>query len=135
MTAQIGTGGNYEGHPESPSLSVEIAERGPTVVLALIGEARVWDSDVLKAAVSRVLLTSARRIVVDLSACTLLSSIAVARLIEMSQIARRAGGSVMLAAPRPCVLQVIQILRLEQIFPVHETVDAALDALERRACA
>jgi anti-anti-sigma regulatory factor len=53
----------------------------------------------------------------------------------MSQVARRSGGSVVLAGPRPCVLQVIQILRLEQLFRVHETVDGALDALERRACA
>ncbi len=112
-------------------LRVETSWRGGTHVIALIGEASVWDADVFGSVVGEVAATpppGPRDIVIDLSACTLLSSLGVARIIDLSRIARGYGGNVRLAAPRPTVLQVIRTLHLEQLCTVYETLEAALRA-------
>lgn len=135
MTARIDLRRDLDGDPGSPALRVEMTSRGSTLVLALLGEARVWDAGVLEGALSRVLVARPRDIVVDLSACSMLSSVAVARLIDMAQVARRAGGRVRLAALQPNVREVVRTLRLEQLFPLHGTVAEALGATLRRSSA
>jgi anti-sigma B factor antagonist len=117
------------------ALRVQVRERGDSRVVSIAGEASVWDAGPLKAEFSAIAEARPARVVIDLAECTLLSSLAVAAIIELYRRVRAHGGTVCVAAARPPVLEIIRILRLEQLIPVHADVDEALGVVPLRASA
>jgi hypothetical protein len=65
------------------------------------------------------------QIIVDLAGLEFIDSSGVAVLVRGRNLARQAGGDLLLAAPRQQVLRVLTLTRLVDVFPVHATVAAA----------
>jgi anti-sigma B factor antagonist len=64
-------------------------------------------------------------VIVDLAGLRFIDASGVAALVRGRKQARRAGGDLLLAAPRRQVLLVLTLTRLIGVFPVHASVDEA----------
>ncbi|MGA1202838.1 MAG: STAS domain-containing protein [Planctomycetota bacterium] len=73
------------------------------------------------------------RMVLDLGVVEYVSSAGLGRLVACLKRARESGGDLFLASVRSEILELLDLMKLTEIFTVHETVDAAKDALLDRA--
>ncbi|HLJ99432.1 MAG TPA: STAS domain-containing protein [Streptosporangiaceae bacterium] len=97
---------------------------GDSVVVALRGELDTVDA---ASAAAMVAATAAggQLLIIDLEALEYLDCHAVRELLRVRELARLAGGDVLLAAPRACVLRLLTLL---DVSGVHPSVAAALSA-------
>jgi len=88
------------------------------------------DVDLARCATIRKRLLGAvaqgKDLLVDLSAVTYLDSSGVASLIEAMQVANKNGTALRLFAASSQVMRVFELARLDQVFPMHSDLDAAL---------
>lgn len=104
-----------------------VREAPGSVVVSFDGEIDLESSP----AVRDALLASVRRaapgrVLVDLAAVTYIDSSGIASLVEAYQKARQTGVGFALAVVGPAVLRVLQLSRLDKIFPIHESVEEGL---------
>lgn len=71
-------------------------------------------------------IDSARRLVIDLTHCTFLDSAAVRALTKVARDSGSTGTAVALVATDPGILRVLEITAVDNILPVHGTLDDAL---------
>ena len=112
------------------SVDLSTREFDGHIVVALGGELDLVDA----AGVAAALVSVAARepeIIVDLAALEFIDSSGVAALAHGRKLARRAGGDLLLAAPRQPVLRVLAITRLVDDFSVHASVEEAADSAGR----
>ena len=79
--------------------------------------------------VRTILMESApqgRSFVVDLSGVELIDSSGIASLLEAFQNARKKGKDFTIASINPSVMRVFNLARLETVFDIEETLEAAL---------
>lgn len=69
---------------------------------------------------------SASRLVIDLTQCTFLDSAAVRLLTTIARDSNTAGTPLALVASDPGILRVLEITAVDDILPVHSTLDEAL---------
>lgn len=112
------------------SVDLSTRECGGHVVVALRGELDIADAAVVAARLAAV-AASEPQIIVDLSGLEFIDSCGVAALARGRRHARRAGGDLLLAAPRHQVLRVLTLTRLTGVFPVHASVDEAASSAGR----
>ena len=96
-----------------------------TIVVAFEGAMDLWQGR----SVRQVLLDcvdGARTLVVDLSAVTMADSSAIASLVEAFQTARKRQVQFVLVAVTPAVMRVLELVRLDRVFTVHESLGAAV---------
>jgi anti-sigma B factor antagonist len=67
-----------------------------------------------------------KTVLVDMSAIAYIDSSGVASLVEAFQSARKAGNRFALVAVSDAALRVLQLARLDRIFPIHASLDDAL---------
>jgi anti-sigma B factor antagonist len=113
-------------------LNVDLTTRecGGHVVVVLRGELDLADA----ANVTAALVEAAARapeIIVDLAALEFIDCSGVAALAHGRRQARRAGGDLVLAAPRRRVLKVLALLHLTDDFCVHASVEKAASSARR----
>ncbi|HLK78165.1 MAG TPA: STAS domain-containing protein [Streptosporangiaceae bacterium] len=94
------------------------------VVVALRGQLDMAGAASVAAAIAAV-AAGEPQIIVDLAALEFIDSSGVAALVRGRNLARRAGGELLLAAPQQQVLRVLTLTRLIEAFPLHATVDEA----------
>ena len=115
--------------PSCPrKLVVHITVRERAVVVSLAGEASTDNLQPLELALARLLARRVPLAVLDCSALTLLSSLAMGLLIGLRRDLGRWQGRVKLAGVGPLVEQALQVTRLIELFEVHATVEQALAA-------
>ena len=114
--------------PPSPAelLSVEVSKRGSTTIAKLIGSANMVDSSDLKDQLLSLVEASSGRLVLDLSELEFISSVGLGGIIAAHLRCRHHNGSVELAAPQPDILELLAVTNLTSLFPIHESVEAAL---------
>ena len=98
-----------------------------TAVVALTGDVDLQSSP----AVRQQLLSSFdnySRVVVDLAGVTYIDSSGVASLVEAFQLARKKGGYFALVSVSAAVMRVLSLARLDRVFAIHPTVEAAVAA-------
>jgi len=71
------------------------------------------------------------QIIVDLAGLEFIDSSGVAALVRGRNLARQAGGELLLAAPRQQVLRMLTLTRLVDVFPIHATVAEAASHYRR----
>lgn len=109
--------------PDEPDDRVELTIRSDAAVVAVIGDYDLSHKDEMSAALESA--GTQRRVIVDLSRCTLLDSTGVAVLIN----ARGAEGRLRLVIPPGgAVARVAGLIRLSDILPISESLDDALGA-------
>ena len=108
-------------------MSYEVREVDGAAIVALTGDVDLQTSPVVR----QKLLESLERhtrIVVDLSAVNYIDSSGVASLVEAFQVSRKKGASFALASVSSSAMRVLSLARLDRVFTIHLSVDAALAA-------
>jgi anti-sigma B factor antagonist len=96
------------------------------VVVSVAGAASTDNLQPLEFALARLLARRVRLAVIDCSAVTLLSSLAMGMLVRLRRDLGRWQGRVKLACLPPPILNTLQIAGLTELFEVHATVEEAL---------
>lgn len=106
-------------------MSYEIREVSGAAIVALTGDVDLQTSP----AVRQKLLESLEKhncIVVDLSAVHYIDSSGVASLVEAFQVSRKKGAIFSLASVSSAAMRVLSLARLDKVFTIHASVEAAL---------
>ncbi len=107
-------------------LNCVMREEQDAVVVQLIGDASVANTDQLDVQLHRVPLSEGKRIVLDLSELEFIASIGMGMLVNFHKNATRRGATVYLAAMRDSVAQAMQRARLNDVFKTAPTVEQAI---------
>ncbi len=106
----------------------EVIEEGKVIVVALEGDVDLSSSPDAR----KVLLECVRKgrpVIVDMAGVSYIDSSGVASLVESLQGARKAGCEFALAAVSEPALRVLRLARLDTVFTIHESREAALAEL------
>jgi anti-sigma B factor antagonist len=98
-----------------------------TAVVALTGDVDLQSSPGVRQQLLACFEDTAR-VVVDLAGVTYIDSSGVASLVEAFQMARKKGGAFSLVSVSPAVMRVLNLARLDKVFAIHPSVDAAIAA-------
>jgi len=107
-------------------MKYEIRDAGNVAVVALEGDVDLEQSPTAR----KVLLEcveQGRDVVVDMASVTYIDSSGIASLVEALQTARRKGTAFALAAVSASARRVLELARLDKVFTIHTTVDAATE--------
>ena len=108
-------------------MSYEVKNVNGAGVLALTGDVDLQTSPTVR----QKLLESLEQytcIVVDLSAVNYIDSSGVASLVEAFQVSRKKGSAFALASVSTAAMRVLSLARLDKVFTIHPSVEAALAA-------
>jgi anti-sigma B factor antagonist len=106
-------------------MNLETREAGGAVVVSLGGEVDLQHSPRLRKTLMELMLDG-REVVVDMAQVAYIDSSGIASLVEAYQMARKGGGRFILAAVSEPARRVLQLARLDRVFAMADTVDAAL---------
>jgi anti-sigma B factor antagonist len=98
--------------------------RDRAYVVRVVGDLDMATAPTLEEEISSV--GSASRLVIDLTQCTFLDSAAVRLLTTIARESDTAGTHLALVASDPGILRVLEITAVDDILPVHSTLDEAL---------
>ncbi|HTH18196.1 MAG TPA: STAS domain-containing protein [Magnetospirillum sp.] len=106
-------------------MNIETHNHGETVVVALSGEIDLQHSPSVRRQLME-LMFERRDVLVDLARVAYIDSSGIASLVEAYQMARKNTTRFVLVAVSQPVLRVLQLARLDKVFTLADTVDAAL---------
>ena len=109
-------------------ISVSIDDHDGVAVLSVRGDIDLGSASAFKSAIGEALASSPAALVIDLLSVEFLGSIGVSVLVQACE---RVDNNVRFAvvADRPVIGRLVQVLRLDEVFPLHETVADALVAV------
>ncbi len=97
-------------------------------IVALEGEIDLNESQSVKEGLSPLIEQKLPRIFIDLSGVSYIDSSGIAVLIDGLQRTHAYGGKLLLCGMRETVMNIFQIARLDQVFPIFPDVAAAENA-------
>ena len=111
-------------------MDVRVTSRdvGPRTVVEVDGEIDVSSADALRDQLAELLERDRTDLVIDLRAVRFMDSTGLGVLVGTLKKVRLAGGQLQLVIDSERLLKVFRITALLQVFTVHDTVEAALDA-------
>lgn len=123
MQSMAGPG---EDAPADEVITVTVESDDPTVVvLRVAGEVDMLTTPLLRSALLRQLDQGVRLLVVDLQGVTFLGSSGLGVLVEALKAARRQSAILRLVCTTRAVTRPLDVTGLNQVFELHETVEAA----------
>lgn len=100
---------------------------GPVDVIEVTGRFLTEQSDDELCRTVEALLTNDRkRILIDLSGVTFISSMGVGSLIQATRLVEAAEGRLKLLSPAQCVRQILAISKLDSVFEIDDEFDRAV---------
>lgn len=102
-------------------MDIDIQERGGISVAALQGEVDLSSSPQARSVILKC-LSAGKPLLVDLSAVAYIDSSGIASLVEGFRLARDKQLAFALLAVSDPVLRVLQLARLEQVFPMYADI-------------
>lgn len=108
------------------NLVVESRDSGDWTVVEARGEVDLYTAPGLKEELTELIDRGKNRLVVDLGGIEFLDSTGLGVLIGGLRRCREGDGALVLAAPPEPVRKVLRITGLDQVFPIHDTVDQAV---------
>jgi len=112
---------------DSNGLRVQVLELDQATVISPVGDVDLSRSPTLRAHLRDALDAAPHRLVVDLEGVEYMDSSGVATLVEAMQIARRSNTRLVLCGMNQRVRSVFEIARLDRVFLIVPTLDAAMD--------
>jgi anti-sigma B factor antagonist len=111
-------------------MDVRVTSRdiGARTVVEVDGEIDVSSADALRDQLSGLLERDRTDLVIDLRAVTFMDSTGLGVLVGTLKRVRLAGGQLQLVIDSERLLKVFRITALLQVFTVHDTLEAALEA-------
>ncbi len=114
---------------QGPPLTIRAERRGAVTVVTLDGSCTMEVSAELRDKLEPLVTPDARSLVVDMQALDFIDSTGLGGIIAAHLRARQTGGKVRLVKPRPAIHEILTITWLVKLFPLDETVDAAVAAI------
>jgi anti-sigma B factor antagonist len=102
-----------------------VREEGKALIVSLGGDVDLESSPRARSVLLEC-VSQKRSVLVDMSDIHYIDSSGVASLVESFQSARKAGGRFALVAVSEAALRVLQLARLDKVFQIFPTVEAAL---------
>lgn len=102
-------------------------ERQGFIIISLVGEVDLNYSPTARQQILKA-LNQGKAVLVDLSQVIYIDSSGVASLVEGFQVARQQKQFFALIGVSRAAMQVLQLARLDQVFPIYDTIDAAAAA-------
>lgn len=106
-------------------MKMETREHDGTVVVTLAGEIDLQHSPAVRRQLMDLMFDQ-RDVLVEMAAVSYIDSSGIASLVEAYQTARKNGTRFVLVAVSAPALRVLQLARLDKVFSLADTVDAAL---------
>ena len=127
----LGFGTGARGYAATGSMEASFQARTTDLgdgiaAVAITGEADVFTAPELKEALAAAIAGGAKDVVVDLSEATFVDSTTLGLLIGTVRRLDPLGGTVAVAVGDPSVARIFEITRLDQVFSMFDSVDAAL---------
>lgn len=107
-------------------LGLDLTEQEGSAVLRVSGEVDVASAPRLRERIVAMVAEGHRRIVLDLDDVDFLDSTGLGVLVGALKRVRTHGGELHLVCTTPRILKVFEITGLTVVFPMHESVDAAV---------
>lgn len=109
-------------------ISVSIEDHDDIAVLSVRGDIDLGSASAFKSAIGEALASKPTALVIDLLSVEFLGSIGVSVLVQTYE---RVGKNVRFAvvAERPVIGRLVQMLRLDEVFSLHESVTDAMVAV------
>jgi anti-sigma B factor antagonist len=108
-------------------VDVNSRQEGTHTIVAVSGEVDLYSSPTMREAVLGALSKKSPNVVVDLSGVSYMDSSGIATLVEGLQAARRIKGRLVLAGLTDRVREVFELARLQSVFELAPSVDAAIN--------
>jgi anti-sigma B factor antagonist len=114
-----------------PGAELRTSARDGHVVVALCGDLGVAGPADAEAAIT-ALVARGQYLIIDMSALDFLDCGALGTLLRVQGLARRGGGDMALAAPRPLVRRLLALTGNDEVFWVQASVEAAVAGVASR---
>lgn len=108
-------------------MAYQTREKGGYSIVELSGEVDLSCSSEARKIILEQ-LDADRNLLVDLSQVSYIDSSGIASLVEGFQTAKKKSLNFGLIAVSDAALSVLQLARLDKVFPIHDTLDARLQA-------
>jgi anti-sigma B factor antagonist len=109
-------------------LEVDVQERDRWSVVSLRGEIDVYTAPRLRQALIDLVEGGKTNILVDMSKVDFLDSTGLGVLVGGLKRVKAQDGSLEIVATQDKILKIFEITGLSKVFPIHESVDAAVSA-------
>ena len=107
-------------------LVVAISEVEGSTILHCKGRLQFCEEAAIFSRLAHGVLDAGKNLVLDLSGVEIIDSTSVGDLVLIYMRACACGKEVRIAAPKPRVLEVLELTRVSSLFRIYSTVDAAL---------
>ena len=108
-------------------IQIDVDRQGETAIVTPLGEIDLARSPYLRARLAEFIGEQPKNLVVNLAEVPYMDSSGVATLVEALQQCRASGISLKLCGLQERVRSIFEIARLDMVFTIESTVDAALD--------
>lgn len=108
------------------TVRVESKKKGTALLVSLKGDAGMATIGQLQKDLSDICERKPQLTVLDMSELTFISSMGMGTLVSFLRGVEKCGGKVRIAALQPMIAEVFRRARLNKVFELHDTVDAAL---------
>jgi anti-sigma B factor antagonist len=108
-------------------MKVSSTEANGVILVTVQGEVDLYSSPDLRHEIVHWADGGRRSLVVDLGGVTYMDSSGIATLVEGFRLATKQSGQFRIARPNRSIQEVLRFAHLDQIFPIFETVEEALD--------
>ncbi len=107
-------------------LEIKTVVRDGVVVCQLVGSATMETCQELNERLTEISRQEVGGLVIDLAELDFICSLGLGSLVAAYLRAQRAGVLLRLVAPRPAVMEVLEITKLHTLLPVYDSVEQAL---------
>ena len=107
-------------------MTIEATQHGAHVVLKVIGRMDAGNTQAFEEACRGWVDGGSKSLIIDMSELAYISSMGLRSFVSIGKLLQEKGGTLRLSALTGLVKQVFEITRLSSVFPMHDTVDAAL---------
>src|SRR5262249_55468693 len=115
------------GAPTPHTLEIKVRPaQGAAKVVHLAGAASMDTGTELRDRLLELLDPGTRLLVLDLSNLEFINSVGLGGIVAAHLRCRRIDGEIHLAAPQPAIRELLHVTRLTKLFPIHESVEAAM---------
>ncbi len=128
MCCEEVTNTSGDAYPLADTMTTTVAAHDGATVLTVAGEVDLATAPALENAIEAILSGKPAALIIDLTAVSFLASAGMATLVAAHQ---RAGSATAIAvvAEGPATSRQLKMTSLDQVFALHSTLDAALEAL------
>jgi anti-sigma B factor antagonist len=110
-------------------VTIEATDSGTTSVIKLIGRMDANNSIDFEKACNECIERGIKNIVVDMSELAYVSSMGLRYFVNIGKTLTDSGGSLRLSGIHGLVKQLFHLTRLTNVFPMYDSVEAALAAI------